>query len=83
MTRPQEIRKEIVMQLYASRPLAMSPALITRQARKSGLDYTDNEVRTECAFLHGQELAQMLTDPGTGETRYALTSKGIIYHESN
>lgn len=83
MTRPQEIRKEILMQVYASRPLAMGPALIARQARKSGLDYTEAEVRAECAFLHGTELAQMITDPGTGETRYAITSKGIIYHESN
>lgn len=82
MTRVQEIRKEILMQLYASRPIAMSPALIARQARKSGLDYTENEVRAECSFLHGTELAQLLGDMGTGETRYAISSKGIMHHEN-
>jgi endonuclease YncB( thermonuclease family) len=81
MTRPQEIRKEILMQLYASRPLALTPELITRQGRKAGLDYSENEVRAECAFLHGQELAQMMVDPGTGATKYAITSRGTIYHE--
>lgn len=71
------------MQLYASRPLALTPELIARQARKAGLDYTENEVRAECAFLHGQEMAQMMVDPGTGATKYAVASKGIIYHEQN
>lgn len=70
------------MQLYAARPLALSASLITRQARHAGLDYTENEVRAECAFLHSQELAQMMVDPVSGETKYAITGRGTIAHEA-
>jgi len=82
MTRPQKIRKEILMQLYGARPLALSPSLMWREARKAGLDYTEAEVRAEAAFLHGQDLAQMFTDPVSGETKYAITSKGTMAHEN-
>jgi hypothetical protein len=82
MTRPQEIRKEILMQLYASRPLAASAALIARQAKKAGLDYGEAEVKAECSFLHGAEYLQTIRDP-SGEMKYAITSQGILSHEES
>jgi repressor of nif and glnA expression len=81
MTRPQEIRKEILLQLYAARPLAKSAAFMAREAKKTGYDYRETEVVAECAFLDGGELIEKKRD-GSGEIRYAITHKGILEYEN-
>ena len=83
MTRNQEIRKEILLQLYAARPLAHSPALIARQGKKAGLDYSENEIAAECAFLAGQGLIGDVEDTASGELKFAITSKGVLEYERN
>jgi hypothetical protein len=82
MTRQQEIRQEILLQLYNVRPIAMSAPLISRQARKAGLDYTPIEVKQECAFLVGQKLADLVIDPVSGETKFSLSSQGVLHYEN-
>jgi hypothetical protein len=81
MTREQEVRKEIELQLYTARPLALSPATMMRQARKGGLNYTATEMARECDFLVGQGILQPVDDPVSGEQKYAITSKGIVGYE--
>jgi len=83
MTRNAEIRKEILLQLYGARLVWHSAALITRQARKQGLDYTEAEVRAECEFLADQGIAQSSTDQVSGETKFKISSKGVIEYEKN
>lgn len=83
MSREQEIRSECLMQLYGSRPLPLAPAFIQKQARRQGYDYVGQEIIRELHFLLGQNLATSVLDPVTGETRYAITSAGILAYESN
>ncbi len=82
MTRAQEIRKECLLQLYGAKELPISPALAARRAKHAGLDYTETEVRDALFFLKGQGLAESVQDTVTGETKYRITSKGMIEYEN-
>jgi len=81
MTRNQEIRTEVLLQLYGLRPAALSPYAIARRARRAQFDFTESEVRAECEFLKGQGLASTLEDPASGETKYVITSRGVLEQE--
>lgn len=81
MTRDQEIRSDILLSLYAARPVGMSAALLRRQAHKEGLDYTETEMAREAAFLVGQGFATETVNPVTGQVVFAITSAGILQHE--
>jgi hypothetical protein len=83
MTREQDIRKEVLLQLHAMRPLPASASLISRQAVKSGLDFTPSEVGRECVFLLDQGLVTTVQDPVSGEQKYRITAKGVITHEQS
>jgi hypothetical protein len=83
MNRYAEIRKEILMQLYAARRLHHSAALIARQARKQGLNYSEDEIATEAEFLVGQGFATSSPDPVSGETKFKITSAGVLQYENN
>src|SRR5206468_3720469 len=63
MTRNQEIRKEVLLQLYGLRPMPLSVLAIARRARRAQFDYTEQELRAECEFLRGQGLAAAVEDP--------------------
>jgi hypothetical protein len=82
MTRNQDIRKEVVLQLYGARPLWRTPAGMERAAHKLGLDFTEAEIRAEAEFLVGQHLAATCVDPTSGERRYRITSAGILNYEN-
>jgi len=81
MTRNQEIRKEVLLQLYGMRPLPLSPFSIARRARRAQFDFTEKEIKAECEFLRGQVLAEAIEDPASGETKYAITSRGVLEQE--
>lgn len=81
MTREQSIRHECLLQLYGARPMAITAAHVARVAKRNGDDFLDHECEAELAFLKDQGLAEERTDPGTGETRYRLTSAGVIHYE--
>jgi len=81
MTRNQEIRKEVLLQLYGMRPLPLSPFSIARRARRAQFDFTEKEIKAECEFLRGQGLAEAIEDPASGEAKYAITSRGVLEQE--
>jgi len=82
MTRNQEIRKEILLQLYGLRPVPLSPYAIARRAQRAQFDFTEREIKAECEFLVGQGLASTVEDPASGEVKYVITSRGVIEQEN-
>lgn len=84
MTPEQQLRREILMQLYASRPLKMSASLMARQARQWGLsEWTTKDFVREAEFLVGQGLVERFVDPISGEVQYRITSNGVLRHEES
>ena len=81
MTRNQEIRKEVLLQLYGLRPLPLSAHAIARRARRAQFDFTEREIEAECEFLRGQGLAGPVVDPASGERKYVITSRGVLEQE--
>jgi len=81
MTRNQEIRKEVLLQLYGMRPVPLSPYAIARRARRAQFDFTEREIKAECEFLKGQGLAGSVEDPASGETKYVISSRGVLDQE--
>ena len=80
MTRNQDIRAEILLQLYAARPVALSAAAMARNSRKAGLDYTEADYNRELPVLVGSGHVGSGELP-TGEDRFFLTGKGVLDHE--
>jgi hypothetical protein len=64
------------------RPVPLSVYAITRRARRAQFDFTEKEIKAECEFLKGQALAASVEDPATGETKYLITSRGVVEQES-
>jgi len=65
MERQNDIRKEILLQAYAARPLALTAERIQRDAKKAGYDYTLQEVKAELAFMCDNGLMVAMPDaPG-------------------
>ena len=81
MTRAQEIRKEVLFQLYGGKEVPCAPTLIVRRAKREGLDYTETEVRDALYFLKGQGFAELVSDETTGQQKYRITSRGMIQYE--
>ena len=81
MTRNQQIRSEILTLTYAARPLAMSAEAMARRTRQFGNDFTTVEMARESAFLAGQKLIESQLDISTGESRYSITSAGVVEYE--
>lgn len=82
MTRAQEIRHEVLLQLYGSQAIAISIEHIRRVCKRAGFDYGETELRDALYFLTGQGFAEKNTDQGTGEVRYRITSKGTLEFEN-
>jgi len=83
MKRTDQIRQEILMQLYAQRPLAVGAWRIHRDAWKSHYDYTLDEIARELDFLEGEGLVERAPCPGLSEIKYKVTSAGIKHYEQN
>jgi DNA-binding transcriptional ArsR family regulator len=81
MTRENDIRKEILMQLYAVRPLSLRAARIARDARKADYDYSEKEISRELQFLEDSALVIADRDPGTTGKVYRLSPAGITHYE--
>lgn len=82
MTRPQEVRHEVQLQLYASQSIPISLAHIKKVAKRGGFDYSEVELRDALFFTLGQGFAEKIVDEGTGETRYRITSAGTLHFET-
>ena len=81
--RQEHIRKEILMQCYASRPLALGGYRIARDAAKAGYDYTRLEVDQELDFLEGEGLIALVPQPGSALKVYKISSGGVRHYEQN
>lgn len=83
MTRAQEIRHEVLLQLYGSQVIPISIEHIKRVCNRAGFDYRDTEIRDAIFFLRGQGFCEYVTDEATGEQRYRITSKGTLHYENH
>ena len=81
MSREDEIRKEILLQLYAVRPLALTPERIVRDAKKNDYDYSAGEIRREAAFLCDENLIVKIEEPGTTTVMYRINANGVSGYE--
>lgn len=83
MSRQDEIRKEILFQAYALRPLPVSAAKLHRECRKQQMDFSLAEIARELPFLVGEKLLQPAAMPGVTEKHFDITSEGIRHYEQN
>ena len=84
MTRLQRIRHEVLLQLYAARPLAVTAEAIAKRAQREADELRDlslEEVKAELMFLR-DELLVMRNIDATGVIRYSITSKGCLLREN-
>ena len=79
--RTNDIRKEILMQLYAVRPLSLTPARLQRDARKAGYDYTVPEISAELQFLEDEECVVSEREPGQTGKLYRIAGRGVKHYE--
>ena len=79
--RTNDIRKEILMQLYAVRPLSLSPARVARDAKKAGYDYTEAEIKSELQFLEDEKLVIGEREPGQSGKVYRIHALGVTAYE--
>lgn len=82
MTRAQEIRHEVLLQLYGSQAIPISVEHIKRVCKRAGFDYLETELRDALFFLKGQNFAEVIADPATGEIRHRITSAGTLHFEN-
>lgn len=83
MNRQDEIRKEILFQLYADRTVPRSASLITRECKKQRMDFSEREIRAEVLYLEDGKLIKQVEMPGTGEKFYRLTKEGVDHYQEN
>ncbi len=83
MDRKNDIRKEILLQAYAVRPLAVSAQRIHRDAKKAGYDYTLHEVVEELQFVSDNGLLIEVKDPLVTATMYRIHALGVTYYEQH
>ncbi len=83
MSRADNIRKEILFQLYGCRPLVRQAAGIAREARKQGMDFTEREIKQELSFLADEGLLIRITEPGSTAELYRIHAQGVRTYEQN
>jgi len=83
MSRADDIRKEILLQLYAVRPLALSAERLARDARKNDYDYSATEIARELVFLADTGLLVAVASPATTARYHRITAAGVTHYEQN
>lgn len=83
MTRQDEIRKEILFQAYARRPLPISASVIHRECRKQQMDFTLADIAREMPFMAGEQLIAPHAMPGVTELHYTISAAGVRHYEQN
>lgn len=76
-----EIRKELLFQLYAVRPLARNAEQIERESRKQQLAMTVGDIRRELQFLADEGLLILIQEPGTTSRLYRIHANGVRHYE--
>lgn len=82
MTRAQEIRKEVLLQLKGAGELGRPIARIVKDAHNQGFDYTETEIRDAIYYLKGFGFVETSTDPATNASRPRITAQGIAHYEN-
>lgn len=84
MTRPQQIRDEILLQLYgAGQRIGLTAEHMAHTSRRQGDDFSAAEFTEECLFVVGQGFAERIQAAATGEVRFRITSAGKLEFEAN
>ena len=83
MKREHAIRHECLLQLYGSKEIPVSGALICKVARREGFDYSEREIRDGLFFLAGQGFSEKVREEATGEVKHRITSKGMLEWEDH
>jgi len=84
MTRAQEIRDEVLLQLKgAGQRLGLTSEHMSKRARREGEDFSVDEILEGALFLVGQGFAERMQSAASGEIRFRITSKGVLEFESN
>jgi hypothetical protein len=81
MSRQEQIRKEVLLQLYASRPVPLSNERISRDARKQGYDFSRAEIARETEFLVDEGLAAVVQLRGSVERLFRISGDGVREYE--
>lgn len=81
MNRPEQIRKEVLLQLYASRPVPLSLERMSRDARKQGYDFGRADISRETQFLADEGLVVALEPKGSSERLFRISSDGVRQYE--
>lgn len=76
-----EIRKELLFQLYAMRPLARDAKAIERECRKQQLAVTLQQIAQELQFLADEGLLILIAEPGTTCRMYRIHASGVRHYE--
>lgn len=76
-----EIRKELLFQLYAVRPLVRSAEQIERECRKQQLGASIQQVKQELQFLADEGLLILIQEPGTTSRLYRIHANGVRHYE--
>jgi len=83
MTHAQQIREEVLLQLYgAGLGISLSPKQMMRTAQRAGLSGTDMDFLQAALFLTGQKFAERIEDPASGVVRFTITTTGVLKKEN-
>ncbi|MDX1951496.1 MAG: hypothetical protein SFY81_04890 [Verrucomicrobiota bacterium] len=82
MTRTDAIRKEILFQLFACRPVPLTASTIHKSCRKERLDFSETEIKREFVFLHDDGLIKPEAERGSAEEPYRITAEGVRVYET-
>lgn len=82
-SRNEQIRKEVLFQLYAVKPLTRSAEQIERECRKQRMDFTKGEIGAELQFLADDGLLILIAEPGTTMKLYRIHANGVRHYEQN
>jgi hypothetical protein len=83
MSREDSIRKEILFQLYALRPLALGAERIARDAGKNDYDYRVSEIKRELVFMEDKGLVILIPDAVGTASLYRIHALGVTYYEQH
>lgn len=83
MERREEIRKELLFQFYALRPLSRDLTDVMRECAKRRLDFTKSEISSELQFLSDEGLLIEINEPGTTCRRWRIHAQGVRHYEQN
>lgn len=78
-----DIRKELLFQLYAVRPLSRSAQQIERECRKQQLAVTQQQIAQELQFLADEGLLILIAEPGTTSRLYRIHANGVRHYEQH